>query len=83
MGVPAQIPLGLARLPVHTAVQLHDEPPLRATKIDDVVIDRDLPPELNAPESESPQQMPRRLFSFGCRLAKVACSVNEFGATRD
>ena len=83
MSVPAQILLGLARLPMHAAVQFHNESPLRAIKIDDVLIDRDLPPELEAPESESPQQTPRRLLSFRCRLAKVARSVNQFYATRD
>jgi hypothetical protein len=83
MGIPAHIPLGLARLPVYSAVQFHDESPLRATKIDDVVIGRDLPPELEAPDPESPQQTPRRLLSFRCRLAKVARSVNQFYATRD
>jgi len=83
MGVPALIPPGLARLPVYSAVQFHDKPPLRATKIDDVLIDWGLPTKPKAPQSKSPQQTPRLLFSFGRRLAKVARSVNEFCATRD
>ncbi len=80
MCVSVQIPLGLARLPVHTAIQFHDQPPLRAVKIDDVLTDRCLPTKLEALESESPQQTPRGLFSLGRRLAKVARSVNELCA---
>ena len=83
MSVPAQIPFGLARLPVHAAVQFHDESPLRAIKIDDVLIDRGLPPELETLESQGPQQMPSRLFSFGRCLAKIPRSVNQFYATCD
>jgi hypothetical protein len=83
MSVSAQIPFGLAWLPVHTAVQFHDEPPLEAVKINGVLIDGGLPPKLEALKSKSPQQTPRRLFSFGCRLAEVARSVNQFYATRD
>jgi hypothetical protein len=72
MRVAHRVAFGLARLPVHAAVQFDDEAPLGAAKINDVLAQGVLPAKLESLQPEVSQQAPSGLFRCGLRLTKVA-----------
>jgi hypothetical protein len=71
----------LAWLSVDAAVQFHNQTPLGAAEVYNILTHGVLAAKLEAVESESPQSAPRGLFRFGLLLAKVARPRNLHFAT--